>query len=444
VIRRRSLLAGTAALAAARAPAQAQSAKTTIVWWHAMTGALAAELDRLVAAFNASQSGIDVQAVFKGGYADVLTAVIAAFRAGQAPHLVQIFDVGTENMMAARKAVKFVSDLVKETGILIDPNAYIPSVRGYYALPDGRMGSAPFNSSTAVMWINKAAFSKAGLDPDRPPATWHDIVTAAQAIKAKNAAPIPVTCSWFTWVNSEQYAAIHNIPFATKGNGFDGLDAHLTINSKPFVSQIARLLGMAKDGTFKYAGRDNAPDPIFIAGQAAITFNSSAYRGDLVRSARFAFTEAFLPYDPHVIETPINSIIGGASLWPMTAPHRTEAEYKAVALFLQFLSRAENDAAWAKATGYVPVTFAGYKSMRSDGWFQNNPRTDIPIKQLTRGHVTQYSRGIRLGRLPEIRNIIEEEFEKALQGQQNAQQVMDNAVERGNRVLRQFQAAMRA
>lgn len=443
---RRTLLAGSAALAVTPLirPAQAQATKTKIVWWHAMTAALGQEVTRLIDAFNASQTAVEVTGVYKGGYADVLTATIAAYRAGQAPHIAQIFEVGTGTMLAAGKAVKQIWELSKETGVAIDPKAYIPSVRGYYSLADGRMGSMPFNSSTAVMWINRDAFRKAGLDPMKPPATWPEVVAAAQAIKAKNAAEIPMTTAWPTWIQLEQYSALHNLPFASKEDGFEGLDAVLRINSKPHVKHVQRLLTMAKDGTFKYAGRDNAADPLLVSGQAGIHFDSSGMRGDLVKSAKYDWGEAFLPYDPDIIKTPLNSIIGGASLWPMTAPGRTPAEYKAVAQFLNFLGTPENAAAWHEHTGYVPVTFAGFELAKKQGFYDKNPGADLPTLQLTRGTVTPNSKGLRLGRLPEIRNIIQEELEKALQGGQTAQQAMDNAVARGNKVLREFQKSVKA
>lgn len=445
-MKRRTLLAGSAALATAPLipTARAQAAKTKIVWWHAMTGPLGDALNAVASGFNASQNDVEVEAIYKGGYADVMNATIAASRAGQPPNLVQIFEVGTENMIAAKKAVMEIWELSKQTGVQIDPNAYIPAVKGYYSLPDGRMASMPFNSSTAVMWINKDAFQKAGLDPEKPPATWEDVTKAAETIKAKNAADIPMNASWFTWVTVEQYSAIHNIPFATKENGFAGVDAELQINSKPHVAIIDRMLKMAKDGTFKYGGRDNAPDPVFLAGQSAISFNSSAYRGSLVKGAKFAFADAFLPYDPSIIKQPINSIIGGASLWAMTAPNRTAAEYKGLALFLKYIGQSKVDSTWAEATGYVPVTLAGAKEMQTSGFFDKTPGTQLPVQQLERGHVTANSRGIRLGRLPEIRNIISEEFEKALQGGMTAQQVMDNATERGNTVLKQFARSVKA
>jgi sn-glycerol 3-phosphate transport system substrate-binding protein len=442
-MKRRTLLASAAALAAAPSVGRA-AAKTNVVWWHAMTAALGDQVNHLVDEFNRSQDAVEVQAVYKGGYADVLTATIAAFRAGQAPHLAQIFEVGTGSMLAAGKATRQVWELIKETGVSIDPNAYIPSVRGYYSLPDGRMASMPFNSSTAVMWYSKDAFRKAGLDPERPPATWPEVVKAAEALRAKDAAEIPVTSSWLSWIQLEQYSALHNIPFASKADGFDGLDAQLEINSAAHVKHMQRLLDMAKAGTFKYAGRDNQPDQLLVSGKAGIHFNSSGMRGDMVRSARFDWGEAFLPYDPEIIASPLNSIIGGASLWTMTAPNRTAQEYKAVASFLQFIGKPENDAYWHQHTGYVPVTLAGFALSQQQGFYQKNPGADLPVKQLTRGSVTENSRGLRLGRLVEIRNIIYEEMERAFQGGQTAQQAMDNAVSRGNKVLREFEKSVKS
>jgi sn-glycerol 3-phosphate transport system substrate-binding protein len=442
-MQRRTLLAGSVALATPFARARADD-KTRVVLWHAMTAALADELNLLASQFNDSQTEVEVTPIYKGGYGDTLTATIAAARAGKAPHLVQIFEVGTGTMLAAGKAVKQIWDLSKETGIALDPKAYIPAVRGYYSLADGRMASMPFNSSTAVMWYNKDAFRRAGLDADNPPATWQEVVIAARTIKEKNAAEVPMTTSWPTWIQLEEYSALHNLPFATKEDGFGGLDTQLEINSHAHVKHVQRLMDMAKEGTFRYAGRDNMPDPLLISGQAGIAFNSSGMRGTLVKSATFNWGVAYLPYDPELIKTPLNSIIGGASLWVMTAPDRTAAEYKAVAAFLQFLGKPENDAAWHQATGYVPVTLGGFELSQKQGFYDKNPGADLPVKQLARGQVTVNSKGLRLGRLPEIRNIIQEELEKALQGGQTAQQAMDVAVTRGNKVLRDFERSVRA
>ena len=441
---RRSPLAGAAALAAAPALAQGAGGHTRVVFWHAMNGTLGEELNKLVVGFNESQSDAEVVPVFKGSYPETLTAAIAAWRAGQAPHIVQMFEVGTGSMLAAGPAVKQFWQLLKETGVALDPDHYIPAVRGYYSLPDGRLASAPFNSSTAVLWINDDAFEKAGLDPSKPPVTWDEFAKAAEALKAKAPTNMPSTSSWFAWIQLEQFAAIHNLPYASKANGFEGMDTQLEVNTPPFVKQLSRLLEMSKQGTFKYTGRDNAPDPLFSSGQAAITFASSGLRGDVVKNAKFKWRDTFLPYDPEIIKQPINSVIGGASLWTMTAPGRTEAEYKGVAGFLKYLSDPKQDAKWSEATGYVPVTTGGYQLAQQQGFYQKNPGTDVPIEQLRRGTVTPNSKGFRLGRMPELRNIEYEEVEKAFQGQQSAQQALDNVVARGNRVLREFERANKA
>lgn len=443
-MQRRTLLAGSAALLAApRArPARAES-RTTIVFWHAMTATLADEVNRLATLFNASQNEVTVSPVYKGGYADTMTATIAAYRAGQAPHLVQIFEVGTASMLAAGKAVKPIWELAKETGVEIDPSIYIPAVRDYYSLADGRMAAMPFNSSTAVMWINKDAFARAGLDPAKPPATWPELEQAARTIKAKGAADVALTTSWPSWIQFEQYSALHDVPFATRANGFAGLDTELAVNNPAQVKHVERLLALSKDSVFHYAGRDTAPDPLIESGQAAISFGSSAQRGNLVKNARFAWAPAMLPYDPAIIAQPRNSIIGGASLWPMTAPGRSAAEYRAVARFLLFLSTPENAAAWHQNTGYVPVTTAGYELSRKQGFFEKNPGADLPIEQLLhRGTPDANTRGVRLGRLPEIRNILQEELERALAGSGPAQAAMDAAVARANKVLREFQRSV--
>ena len=440
---RRSLLAGAAALATT--PSRAQTGgHTRVTFWHAMNGTLGEQLNKLVEQFNASQSATEVVPVFKGSYPETLTAAIAAWRAKQAPHLVQMFEVGTGSMLAAGPAVKQLWQLLKETGVNLDPEKYIPAVRGYYSLPDGRLASAPFNSSTAVLWINADAFEKAGLDPAKPPATWDEFAQAAEAVKSKAAMPIVSTTSWFSWIQLEQFAAIHDLPYASKANGFEGLDTQLEVNTPPFVKHLNRLLEMSKQGTFKYSGRDNAPDPLFSSGQTATIFASSGLRGDVLKNAKFNWREAFLPYDPEIIKQPLNSVIGGASLWTMTAPERSEAEYKGVAQFLKFLSAPEQDAQWSRATGYVPVTQPGYELVKSQGFYEKNSGADIPIEQLRRGTMTPNSKGFRLGRMPELRNIEYEEVEKAFQGQQSAQAALDAIVQRGNKVLREFERANKA
>ena len=183
--------------------------------------------------------------------------------------------------------------------------------------------SMPFNSSTCIVWYNKDVFEKAGLDPEKFPATWPEVVSLARTLRDKGATQYPAITASVVWAHFEQFSAIHNIPYATEANGFKGLDAVLKINSAAHVANLQRLLEMSKEGAFHYTGRDGSGDGAFLSGQSGMTFSSSALRGDLVRSAKFRWAPAFLPYDPAVIREPINSAIGGASFWVLTAPQRS-------------------------------------------------------------------------------------------------------------------------
>ena len=436
-------LALVVALAAAVSPSRAQS-RTQIEFWYGLGQPLGGLIEKIVADFNASQTQYQVNPSFKGSYPETMVGAIAAFRAGTAPHIVQMFEVGTATMMSARGAVKPVHELMKETGVAFDPNVYVPAVKGYYSLPDGRMVAMPFNSSTTIMFYNKDAFKKAGLDPAKPPQTWPDLVAAAKKIKAANAAPCAFTTAWPTWAQFEQFSAIHDVPLATKANGMAGLDAELKINSPLHVKHVQNLIDMQKEGTFKYGGRDAAGDALFPSGECAMIHASSGLRARIMREAKFEWAPAMLPYWPGTPNAPKNSIIGGAAFWVMTSPTRKPEEYKGVAEFFRFISQPDVVAKWHTDTGFLPVTAAGYEKVKASGFYQQNPGTDLPYLQLTRTQPSENSRGLRLGNMPEIRNIIQEELEKAFQGQQTAQQALDNAVQRGNVVLRNFERANRS
>ena len=440
----RHLFAATAGLLvlASVLPTGAQQ-RVQVEFWHGLAMPLGGILEMIAADFNASQAQYQVNASFKGSYPETMVGAIAAFRAGNAPHIVQMFEVGTATMMAARGAVKPVHELMREAGVPFDPNVYLPAVRGYYSLPDGRMMSMPFNSSTAVMFYNKDAFKKAGLDPAKPPQTWPELREAARKVRATNAAPCGFSTAWPTWTQFEQFSAIHNVPLATKANGMEGMDAELRINSPVHVRHVQTLIDMQREGSFKYGGRDAAGDALFPSGECAIIHASSGVRARIIREGKFEWGAAVLPYWPDVPGAPKNSIIGGASFWVMTAPNRRPEEYKAVAEFFRYLGRPEVVAKWHTDTGFLPITFAGYERVKAAGYYGQNPGADIPFLQLTRTTPTENSRGLRLGNMPEIRNIIQEEVEKAFQGQQTAQQALDSAVQRGNVVLRSFERANR-
>ncbi|MDJ0946486.1 MAG: sn-glycerol-3-phosphate ABC transporter substrate-binding protein UgpB [Kiloniellales bacterium] len=433
-------LAATAAVAGSFGLVSNAWAATEIQWWHAFTGRLGEVLAGQVEAFNASQSDYKVVGVYKGNYSETLNAGVAAFRAGEQPHILQVFEVGTATMMSAKGAVKPVHELMKETGEPFDPGAYLAAVTGYYTTSDGEMLSLPYNSSTPVLYYNKDAFQKAGLDPEAPPKTWPEVETAVKALKASGSA-CPFTTAWQSWVHLENMGAWHNVPFATKANGFDGLDTELAFNGAAQVAHIDAMGKWAKEGLFVYSGRRNEGGARFRGGECAIFTESSAGYAGIKAEAKFPFGVGNLPYWPAVTDKPQNTIIGGASLWVMAG--HSEAEYKGVAKFFSFLSSPEAQASWHQTTGYLPITTAAYDLTKEQGFYDKNPGTDIAIKQMTGAAPTASSKGLRLGSFDQIRGIIDEELEAVWTGKKSAQEALDSAVERGNPLLRRFERANR-
>jgi sn-glycerol 3-phosphate transport system substrate-binding protein len=408
-----------------------------ITWWHAMQGALGERVAGLADQFNKSQSDYKVTAVFKGNYDEAMAAAIAAYRAGNAPHIQQVFEVGTATMMYAKGAIKPVTEVMKQAGEKFDPAAYVPAVAGYYTAPNGDMMSFPFNSSTTVFYYNKDMFAKAGIDPNKAPKTWQEVVSAAAKLKA-NGEKCPYSTGWPSWVHLESFSAWHNVEFASKNNGFGGIDARLKINSPLHVKHIENLANWRKQGYFVYAGRKNEAEAKFYSGECAMVTSSSGAYANISKNAKFKYGVSSLPYYNDVQGAPQNTVIGGASLWVMSG--KKPEEYKGVAKFLKFLSQPEIQAKWHQETGYLPITTAAYDLTRKSGFYEASPGPQVAVEQMI-VKTTAKSRGVRLGNLPQIRAATEEELEQVWNGKKTAQEALDTAVKRGDELLARFEKA---
>ncbi len=427
------------ALAAALAlPATSVLAQSEIQWWHSMTGALGDKVNDLATKFNATQKDYKVVPVYKGGYPESMTAAIAAYRAGNAPHILQVFEVGTATMMAAKGAIVPITKVMRDADEPFDPKAYLPTVAGYYTDTKGNMLSFPFNSSTVVYYVNKDAFKKAGLDSNKVPKTWKEFGAAAEKLKASGQECV-YTSGWPSWMHIENLSAWHNVPIGTKENGMAGLDTEFKINSPLHVRHIAMLGDMAKKGLFTYAGRQNQAEAKFYSGECAMLTSSTGAQANIRRNAKFDWSVNFIPYHDDVKGAPQNSIIGGASLWVMGG--KTNNSYKGIAKFFAFLSRPEVQMDWHTSTGYVPITMAAYEMTRKSGFYDKNPGADIAVKQLTNKPPTANSKGLRFGNFVQGREVIEEELEAVFAGKKDAKTALDEAVKRGNEILRKFEAA---
>ena len=422
--------------------AAVHAAPTEIQFWHAMGGPLGDQVEAIAKRFNAAQKDYVVSTAYKGNYDETMAAAFIAHRAGTAPHIVQVYELGTANMMVAHNAVRHVWEVMAEAGERLDSKVFVPAVASYFSDPQGRLEGLPFNTSTPVMFYNKDAFRAAKLDPEKPPKTWYEMVPVLGELKDAGKMPCGYVTSWPSWVLLENTSAWHNQEFATKGNGMGGLDTKLVFNTHLMMRHISTLASWVKAEYFTYTGRRDEAEVRFTRGACSILTASSATYAELREAAKFDFGVAPLPYYDDVKGAPQNSLIGGGGLWVMNG-HK-KPEYKGVAKFMTYLSQPEVQAEWHQKTGEGPTTVAAYELTKKQGFYANNPGHEIAIRQLLLKNPTSDSKGIRLGSFPQIRAIIDEELEQVWNLTKTPKQALDAAAERGNVLLRQFEAANKA
>jgi sn-glycerol 3-phosphate transport system substrate-binding protein len=409
-------------------------AKTEIQFWHALTAVLGERTQEIAKKFNATQNDYEVKAIFKGSYPETLNAAIAAYRAKQPPHVVQVYEVGTQTMLSSG-AVYPVHQLVKDHGVAIDWNDLIAPVKTYYS-QGGNLSSMAFNSSTPILYYNKDLFKKAGL-ADRAPATWDEVEAMARKIVAAGG-KCGFSAGWPSWTLMENMHAWHDQPFADQNNGFDGLATTLKINGPFGVKMMDVLARGSKEGWFTYNGRLNKAEANMGAGECGIFLTSSAYIGNLGRASEGKFTWG-TGYLPRLAGFPQgNSIIGGATLWVMKGAK--PEEYKGTAQFFKYLASTENQAWWAGITGYLPLSNAAVKAMEASGIYQKSPHLKTSVNQMNAGKTTANSQGIRLGNYVSIRDAIEEQMELIFSGKKTSQQGLDDAVAKSRDILKEFAA----
>ena len=424
---------GVSALAAgAVTPAYAQE-RVKVEWWYAIGGRLEQIVQSLVTDFNASQDKYEVVAVNKGNYEQSMAAMVAAYRVNQQPTIMQAAERSFLTMLNSNAIVP-VDELMADQGYDIDWSDFVAPVASFYMV-DGKAAAMPFNSSTPIFWYNADHFKAAGFD--KPGDTWQEVEKQLYAIKEKGVSDCAMALpNDFYWSLLENYSAMHDIPFGTLANGYDGLGTEFVYNkSKMLVGQLDRLSRMMNDGVLQLAGQGMSPEQLFTSGKCSTIVASTAAHAGVEAGAQFDWSATVLPHEEGV--TPLNTTIGGAALWVLKG--KSDAEYAGAAAFLDYVASPDVQVSWATQTGYVPITNTAYKKMQDEGYFKEHPTREIAIQQLTRTEPTENSRGFHFGNHNQTTQILVEEIQGVWSGQQTPQQALDKAAARGNEVLRQYE-----
>lgn len=432
------LLSAALAATALTFVASPAAAATKFEFWYGLSGDLSERIQDMCKTFNESQSDYEIVCVSQDNYDNNLQNTIAAFRANKQPTVTQIFDAGTLDLMLSDAFVP-VRQLMEENGYQIDWSNYFAGVGSYYSTSTGELLSMPFNSSTAQIYFNTDALAKVGFEGI--PETWSQVEDVARKMKAAGyECPVAFDPAG-AWQWFEQFEAIHNQPIATKGNGFDGLDAEMVVSKGKFVDQLTWIKKMYDEGLFVHKSKDagETANDAFVNGKCQITSSSVADHGTFGKQAKEGvhWTNAMLPmldgFERH------NSFVGGASLW--TLKGKSAEEYKGAAAFYNFLATPEQTQWWSTVTGYIPVTNSGFEAMKAAGFYDAAPYKgrELAIKSLTMP-AGENTRGIRLGNYASIRAEMVKTMQSVLFNNVPVQQALEEFDAKGNEILRRFEA----
>lgn len=412
--------------------------KVTVEFWHSMSGSRLVVLENIVDDFNALHPDMEVRAVFTGTYEETLTKFIAAYRAGTAPNIVQVYEVGTQTMIDSGAIIP-VYQIPEMLGETWDWAQYVTPIVLYYSV-DGNLWSFPFNSSSSMLYYNKDHFRQAGLDPNRPPTTWDEVEEYGKELIEAGVVDHVMSFGWPDW-QFEQQLAIHNYLYANNENGRAGLATQVTWPDEFSVKVFETWTRLSQEKVLLYAGVEYDPNAAFTAGEISMLLQSTSSLSGILRTAgdQFEVGTSFLPRFPG--EPRGNSVVGGGSLWVRKG--QSQEELRVVWEFFKYLSQPEVAVYWHKGTGYFPATNAALKELMDEGWFVESPNHLTAFLQILSGRQdTAAAIGVRLGPFVEIRDYVRTAMEKAFAGTLSPEAALAEAAAKANRALEEYARLM--
>lgn len=393
-----------AAVFAAPAPARIE-----IEFSHQLDEVRAEEVEKLVERFNGQQKDYQLTLLRRVD--------------GEAPkHINLVTREDLARFAANRAKFKPLHELMREAKEPFDGGKLGPELRSGVSDSKGKLFALPIALSTPVLYFNKTAFRKAGLDPEKPPKTWFEVQQAADKLFDAGSR-CPYTSSWPAWVQIDNVSA---------WNGADVADAkgNLTFNGLVQIKHVAMLSSWYKSKFFIYFGRRDEADHRFAAGECGMLTSVSSLYTTLRENRTFETGVSSLPYHDDVHGAPQHTLADGASLW--IGGGRKAAEYKGVARFVSFLLGAETQVELTRAGGFLPLTPVAGAVARSRLLKADLAGIHVAYAQLQGKGVL---RPLRVSQIEPLRIIVEEELEAVWANKKPAKEALDTAVLRGNAAL---------
>jgi sn-glycerol 3-phosphate transport system substrate-binding protein len=416
----------TAALVACFAQAARADTELTFYYPIAVGGPLTKVIDGLAAEFEKENPGIKVHPIYAGNYDDARVKALAALKAGQPAQLSVLFSIDLYELLEQDVIVPW-DDAATNEHDKAWLKVFYPALmmNGTYK---GKVYGIPFQRSTIVLFWNKDAFKEAGLDPNKPPATWSEMVSMAEKLTKKDASGN--VSRWGVEVPSTGYAYWMFQAFARQ-NGQDLMnrDGNKTNYDNPDVIaalQYWRDLGakyhVMPEGTVEWGTLRQA----FTEGKTAMMWHTTGNLTAVKNTAKFPFGVAMLPASKQR-----GSPTGGGNfyLFKKTTPEERKAALK----FVQFMTTPERAAAWSIATGYVGTRPDAYETPRLKEYAASFPQALVARDQFQ--YATPELSTFQTGR---VRKALDDAIQAALTGQKTPAQALKDAQAEADRLLKPY------
>ncbi|HEY2700876.1 MAG TPA: ABC transporter substrate-binding protein [Pseudonocardiaceae bacterium] len=412
-----------------------------ITFWHAMSGTNGQALTNLVNQFNSQHTGkIKVTLNYKGQYDTALAAYKNA-STSQRPDLMQMYDIGTRYMIDSNSVIPMQSFIDTDH---YDVSDIQPNIAGYYTV-DKKLYSMPFNTSMPLLYINKEAFQKAGLDPNKPPTTLDEIMTDAQKIKATPGETVQygfgaTLYGWYV----EQWNAIADQTICDNNNGRTGRASTVNLATPDNIKLLQWWQQMTNQGLAEKldSNTDNG-DNAFSSGTVAIGLESTGSLGSFTKgaaSAKNPFTVA-TGFFPKINATdPGGPIIGGASLWDVKTGNA--AKERAAWELTKFLASKASQVTWHTSTGYFPISKAALTDPTDQQWVQSKPQFETAITQLQNTKLDYATQGCSVGEMPDVRKDVENAMQAAVLQGQDAKTALTTAQTNANKQIADYNSKL--
>lgn len=408
--------------------------KVEITFWHAMGGVNGEATEAIVKAFNESQDQIVVKSEYQGTYDDMITKLKATMQSGGMPDVCQMYDIGTKFMADSGYAVP-VEDMFASTNF--DPSCVMDIITSYYTV-NGKQMSMPFNVSTPMLYYNKDVFKTAGLDPEKPPKTFDEVLEYSKTIVESGAAPVGFSQAIYGWFFEQQIAGQGKF-YANNENGRKESATAVDFDQNGAGLKIFETWKKLLDSGYaaNYGSTTADTQTAFFAGQSAIIVESTAILKNATNSSDFEIGTGYFPKIEDSAEGGV--IIGGASLWMMD--NKDDAKKDAAWKFIEFTTTPEVQATWSMSTGYFAINPAAYDTPDMKAFIEENPNFLTAINQLKDTPVNGYTAGVLSGVATESRTLFNEAMEKTYDGTYTPQEAVDFLTKSVNSAIENYNAS---